>query len=425
MPLKMNTAVTQGVSLTQTGKRPIAWTKAKRVNVEQELLTWSQPEPEVVSYEQDFLDAIGQSEQMLNTPPMDQGNIPNPQMSEFDSPEMDAEWDMHAELEGLRQQPTEQDLFSSLAPAEAEHDLFACVAPAEAEGRVPPMSSEVTITNNNMEQLNINNDNNNINSHNSFQLMSELNTPSALLLEPVAPDNLAMEIVADQENNPKLASLTNDTWMQEFLGTDSFGGENFLDSFVAAINNDITTFPVETEVNPEPLVPTEPEKEKPSPSSILEQAIGETLYPVDNVSIEVIDHADEDDDEEWEEKPKVRKVRKVRGSKIVKKEPVVKRKTVGRPARQGPIPITEVPEAGLTEEQKAALKYRRMRDLNNEASRKCRKNRKAKMSQADSLLQEEKAKNEQLRDKVQKMEAEFNDLKSFLAKKGLLPQDFY
>jgi len=421
----MNTAATQGVSLTQTGKRPIAWTKTKRVNVEQELLTLSQPEPEVVSYEQDFLEAIGQSEQMLNTPPMDQADVPNTQMSEFESPEMDAEWDMHAELEGLRQQPTERDLFSSLAPAEAEHDLFACVAPAEAEGRVPPVTSEVTIANNNMEQLNINN----FSIHNSCQLISELNTSSTLLLEPVAPDNLAIDIAIDQENNPELASLTsltNDTWMQECLGTDNFNEDNFLDSFVAAINNDITVFPVETEVNPEPLVPTEPEKEKPSsPSNILEQAIGETLYPVDNVSIEVIDHADEDEDEEWEEKPKVRRVKKVKGSKIVKKEPVVKRKTVGRPARQGPIPITEIPEAGLTEEQKAALKYRRMRDLNNEASRKCRKNRKAKINQADSLLEEERAKNDKLRDMLQRMEAEMEALKSSLAKKGINPPDFY
>merc|ERR1711976_702346 len=128
---------------------------------------------------------------------------------------------------------------------------------------------------------------------------------------------------------------------------------------------------------------------------------------------------------EWEEKPKTRRIRKVRGSKIVKKEPVVKRKTVGRPARQGPIPITEVPEAGLTEEQKAALKYRRMRDLNNEASRKCRKNRKAKMYQADTLLQEEKAKNEKLTHILQRMEAEKHPLKCSLAEKGILPPEFY
>merc|ERR1712110_229787 len=248
-------------------------------------------------------------------------------------------------------------------------------------------------------------------------------------LEPVAPDNLAMEIVADQENNPELASLTNETWMQEYLRSDNFiGEENFLDTFDAVINNsnDITAFPVEVEVNPMPLVPVEPEEEKPkeSPSNILEQAIGETLYPVDNVSIEVIDHADEDD-EEWEEKPKVRRVRKVRGSKIVKKEPAVKRKTVGRPARLGPIPITEIPEAGLSEEKKAALKYRRMRDLNNEASRKCRKNRKAKINQADSLLEEERAKNDKLRDMLQRMEAEMEALKSSLAKEGINPPDFY
>ena len=101
---------------------------------------------------------------------------------------------------------------------------------------------------------------------------------------------------------------------------------------------------------------------------------------------------------------------------------MVRRRTVGRPARQEPIPITKIPdEADLTEEQRAALKYRRMRDLNNEASRKCRKNRKAKNNQADSLLEEEMAKNKKLNDIVLKMEAELKALKITLAKKGCLP----
>ena len=121
------------------------------------------------------------------------------------------------------------------------------------------------------------------------------------------------------------------------------------------------------------------------------------------------------------EKPKVRRVREVKGSMIAKKEPVVKRKTVGRPARLGPIPITENPEAGLTEEQKAALKYRRMRDLNNEASRKCRKARKVKVNKVDALLEEERNKNEKLLAKLQKMEAERNNIKDTVAKMGLLP----
>merc|ERR1719367_2324776 len=222
-----------------------------------------------------------------------------------------------------------------------------------------------------------------------------------------------------------LANL-NDNWMADFLKNDNFiEGENFLNTFDNVINNcnDITAFPVMVEVKPEPIVP-EPEEEKPSQLNILEQAIGQTLYPVDNVSIEVIDN-NNDDDEELEEKPRVRKVRKARGSRIVKKEPVIRKKTVGRPARQEPITITEIPEAGLTKEQRQALKYRRMRDLNNEASRRCRKARKAKANKAEDLLKEERNKNEELHARLQKIEAERDNIKDTLEKMGLLPSAFF
>jgi len=422
MPL-LNTSATQDVSQTQTGKRPITWTR--RVNNDQELLPWShlqQAEPEGVNFQQDFLEAIGHSEQILNTPPMEQEEVNNTEMAEFESPEMDAEWDMHAELEGLQpSQPTERvQLFTDY------DELFStCVAPTEAEGRVPVVASEVTITNNKPEQHNNSvNINLNSSSSNCELMLSELNRPSVIIPEPMAQDDLEREILADQENNPMLANLNNN-WMADFLKTDNFiEGENFLDTFDNVINNcnDITAFPVMVEVKPEPVVP-EPEEEKPLQHNILEQAMGQTLYPVDNVSIEVIDN--NDDDEEWEEKPRVRKVRKARGSKIVKKEPVIRKKTVGRPARQEPITITEVPEIGLTKEQRQALKYRRMRDLNNEASRKCRKARKAKANKAEALLDEEQNKNENLRAKKQKMEADIKDIKDILAKMGLLPPTYF
>ena len=422
MPL-LNTSATQDVSQTQTGKRPITWTR--RVNNDQELLPWShlqQAEPEGVNFQQDFLEAIGHSEQILNTPPMEQEEVNNTEMAEFESPEMDAEWDMHAELEGLQpSQPTERvQLFTDY------DELFStCVAPTEAEGRVPVVASEVTITNNKPEQHN-NSENINVNSSSSNceLMLSELNRPSVIIPEPMTSDNLEREIVADQENNPMLANLNNN-WMADFLKTDNFiEGENFLDTFDNVINNcnDITAFPVMVEVKPEPVVP-EPEEEKPLQHNILEQAMGQTLYPVDNVSIEVIDN--NDDDEEWEEKPRVRKVRKARGSKIVKKEPVIRKKTVGRPARQEPITITEIPEAGLTKEQRQALKYRRMRDLNNEASRRCRKARKAKANKAEDLLKEERNKNEELHARLQKMEAERDNIKDTLEKMGLLPSAFF
>ena len=42
--------------------------------------------------------------------------------------------------------------------------------------------------------------------------------------------------------------------------------------------------------------------------------------------------------------------------------------------------------SGLTDEEVSALKYRRMRDLNNEASRRCRENRKQKKGEAEAEL---------------------------------------
>ena len=471
MPLQLNTVTSQGVNRTKTDKRPIAWTK-QRSNVAEELVCWARlggEEPDTGSFEQDFLEAIGDSETLLNTPPMEEEGLQTTEMTGFHDPEWelqsgDSEWDMHADLTGLQpHQPTEQELY----------DGMLCVAPAEAEGRLPSVAAEVTITTNNTEQLNIIDDRkssidfellmselyptttvvpepvapdnlemeavadqtkdleqlniiNDKDSHNNNNNTSEIlrNTPAAILPELVAPDDLEMEIVADQQNNPELTTLTN-TWMEEYLEADNFIGiENFMDTFEAVIkdSSDITAFPVEVERNP--LVP-EPEKQEPA-VSILQQAIegagvdqaAISLYPVADVKIEVIE-----EDEEWvEPKPRVRRVSKRKGSSIVKKESRVSSKKVGRPARKEPIQITELPkdEAGLSEEQRSALKYRRMRDLNNEASRKCRKNRKVKAAVAGDQLAAEQARNVELTQKLQKMELKIKDLQDKLTSIGLL-----
>merc|ERR1711915_675790 len=69
----------------------------------------------------------------------------------------------------------------------------------------------------------------------------------------------------------------------------------------------------------------------------------------------------------------------------VEKKPM--KKQVGRPKKTGPAQITQLPislkngSVSLTQEQLEQLKYRRMRDLNNEASRKCREKRKNKNQQ--------------------------------------------
>eukprot|EP00092_Neocalanus_flemingeri_P025296 GFUD01027428.1.p1 GENE.GFUD01027428.1~~GFUD01027428.1.p1 ORF type:complete len:359 (+),score=124.76 GFUD01027428.1:158-1234(+) len=89
-------------------------------------------------------------------------------------------------------------------------------------------------------------------------------------------------------------------------------------------------------------------------------------------------------------------------------KPSLKR-SVGRPERQTPLEITEVPRKGsvcLTPDQMRSLKYRRMRDLNNEASKKCRKNRKVKQSVKEQSWQELEEKNRMLKEKMLTKESE-------------------
>lgn len=67
--------------------------------------------------------------------------------------------------------------------------------------------------------------------------------------------------------------------------------------------------------------------------------------------------------------------------------------------------------SGLTDEEVSALKYRRMRDLNNEASRRCRENRKQKKGEAEAELNALKEKNLQLRQTVEDLETKVSRLK--------------
>lgn len=84
----------------------------------------------------------------------------------------------------------------------------------------------------------------------------------------------------------------------------------------------------------------------------------------------------------------------------------LKRKA-GRPERQTPIQITEVPQSSdLTEDELRSLKYRRSRDLNNEASKRCRKNRKEKQQEKERQVDEMKERNRELTMMLQQKEAE-------------------
>merc|ERR1712173_164918 len=121
------------------------------------------------------------------------------------------------------------------------------------------------------------------------------------------------------------------------------------------------------------------------------------LYPVPDVKIEVLEEVEEE--EEKDIKPIRKRIKKV-----------------GRPARGKPIEVTQIPTAlreKLSEVELTSLKYRRMRDLNNEASRKCRENRKMKAATADVEMELEMEKNRQLKATLEKMSKQ----KDMLAKK--------
>ena len=67
--------------------------------------------------------------------------------------------------------------------------------------------------------------------------------------------------------------------------------------------------------------------------------------------------------------------------------------------------------SGLTDEGVSALKYQRMRDLNNEASRRCRENRKTKQGDAEAELDALRQKNITLKQNVHALETKVSRLK--------------
>lgn len=89
-------------------------------------------------------------------------------------------------------------------------------------------------------------------------------------------------------------------------------------------------------------------------------------------------------------------------------KPLTKRKP-GRPEREEPFIITEVPSRrcmNVSVEELQVLKYRRMRDLNNKASKDCRARRKNKQADLEEEMELLEDHNRQLRLKLAMMEKE-------------------
>jgi len=133
--------------------------------------------------------------------------------------------------------------------------------------------------------------------------------------------------------------------------------------------------------------------------------------------------AAQDDDPDWmpEEEllqpstSKVRRPSNARKSAIRSVQKTSMKKKPGRPEREGPYHIPSLPtrnaRMGMSEEELQGLKYRRMRELNNQASKACRAKRKNKQQAMEEELVVEQEKNLRLRQQLENMEEKYAKLK--------------
>jgi len=102
---------------------------------------------------------------------------------------------------------------------------------------------------------------------------------------------------------------------------------------------------------------------------------------------------------------------------------VVKKRKAGRPARTTPLAITEVPKHAteyMSEQALMSLKHQRARELNNEASRRCRFNKKQKEIKKEEMVKELQEKNNQLKEQVEAKEKEVDEWKKKCRSVGIL-----
>ena len=95
------------------------------------------------------------------------------------------------------------------------------------------------------------------------------------------------------------------------------------------------------------------------------------------------------------------------------------KKKPGRPEREGPYQIPTIPSRNvmneMSEEEIQGLKYRRMRELNNQAINACRAKRKNKQQLLEEELVVEQEKNLRLRKKLETMEEDYAQYKKSAA----------
>jgi len=143
--------------------------------------------------------------------------------------------------------------------------------------------------------------------------------------------------------------------------------------------------------------------------------------------LNVGDSAAQDDDPDWmpEEEllapttSRTRQPTNARKSTIHSVKRTSMKKKPGRPEREGPYQIPTIPSRNvmntMSEEEIQGLKYRRMRELNNQASKACRAKRKNKQQSLEEELVVEQGKNLRLRQKLETMEKNYDQYKKLAA----------
>merc|ERR1712079_923950 len=373
------------------------------------------------SWEEDLLKAVSGDPCLHHQPPVEEKdtdmlNTPDMLTEEFVAPpQVEAEWDLHSELVGMKD------------PHPSEEELFKLVSPSEVEGRAsistitdlicpPPLVAEDTTTTTN-------------NNNNQPEVKEDPVTLATILPEPLSSEDMDLDIGANESNGEALIQDLSSIW-----------NPNFMDAFDSIISNNNITAEVDNPWNTdnilkvaEPVGPMFDIVEYAmEDSGVCKENESTTLYPVPDVKIEVL----EEFGEEQDVKPIRKRIKKENKDhdydpnlQKVKKNPStslkMKRKKVGRPARGKPIEVTQIPTAlreKLSEVELTSLKYRRMRDLNNEASRKCRENRKKKAATADVEMELEMEKNRQLKATLEKMSMQKDMLAKKLKALGLCSQ---
>merc|ERR1711963_649612 len=245
-------------------------------------------------------------------------------------------------------------------------------------------------------------------------------------LETVAPVDEIFLPVPDQDdlmmlnnvpepsnNNISFSEDKDDIWGQDIIFKD-------LDSALNAPGiNDILAY-VCTETGVADVAEDDKEAVGGDNDVVKEEVEEMTLVDMSNVQIEVL----EETSAPVTRSRRTRKPRKEFSDALnsVVSGGVSKKKNVGRPRKTGPITITKITETmkkNLAGEQLESLKYRRMRDLNNQASRRCREARKNKAALAELELRHQEERNTELKMKYEMMKKQYDTLKKQFQNLGL------